>query len=78
MEKKNDPKRISEETNLENLQSFTKEGLAGHQWVQRGPYIVCTSCPVEHGLYVGTGKVMVGYNEDGTPKFEDVKIDERS
>ncbi len=43
--------------------------LKGHRFIQRGPWLHCTSCKVEHGIYIGTEKMMVGYNEDGSPKL---------
>ena len=58
------------EIDRENLPSQVKEGLLGHQWVQRGPYLVCVSgCPIEHSVYIGTKVIFVGYDENGYPKL---------
>lgn len=42
--------------------------LRGHKFVQRGPWLHCTSCNVGHGTYIGTKLMLVGY-EDGLPKL---------
>lgn len=44
-----------------------------HDWRQRGPYLVCKSCDLEHAVYVGTGKLMVGLNDKGQPLFKKFK-----
>jgi hypothetical protein len=38
-----------------------------HDWVQRGYYLVCRSCELEHGVWVGYDKIIVGKNEKGEP-----------
>lgn len=38
-----------------------------HEWRQRGPYLVCVSCELQHAVWVGTDKHMVGINKDGLP-----------
>jgi hypothetical protein len=38
-----------------------------HEWIQRGYYLVCKSCELEHGVFIGSHKLMVGRKEDGTP-----------
>jgi hypothetical protein len=38
-----------------------------HEWRQRGPYLVCTSCEIEHATYIGMEKIMVGLNDKGQP-----------
>lgn len=43
--------------------------LTGHDWRQQGPYIICRSCPIEHGAYVGIDTTLVGIDEGGIPKF---------
>ena len=48
--------------------SFTPTG--NHQWKQQGPYIVCFSCELQHALWIGMEKLMVGIKEDGEPIFK--------
>jgi hypothetical protein len=38
-----------------------------HDWRQRGPYLVCKSCEIEHASYIGMEKILVGLNEEGQP-----------
>lgn len=43
--------------------------LTGHQWVQQGPWLVCKSCPIRHGTYIGINKILIGIDSKGYPKF---------
>lgn len=47
--------------------SFTPKGV--HDWKQRGYYIVCKSCELEHALFIGADKILVGLSEAG-PVFK--------
>jgi hypothetical protein len=38
-----------------------------HEWRQRGPFLVCTGCELEHATYIGMEKILIGLKEDGTP-----------
>jgi hypothetical protein len=38
-----------------------------HNWIQRGYYIHCTACPLEHGIHVGKDQIMVGLDEKNVP-----------
>lgn len=49
----------------ENARQKARE--AKHNWKQRGPYIVCTSCDYEHGINIGTQKILTGLDKDGVP-----------
>ena len=40
---------------------------ANHDWRQRGPYLMCKSCDLEHGTYIGIEKIMTGIDENGKP-----------
>ena len=51
--------------------SFTPKGA--HDWKQHGPYVICRSCDLEHAIYIGIEKMMVGIEDDGTPKLVDRK-----
>jgi hypothetical protein len=45
--------------------TFTPQGT--HIWRQSGYYLVCKSCDIEHAVYIGANKIMVGLQEDGSP-----------
>jgi hypothetical protein len=64
-----DNEPIAVETNTEDLEPLTKPGLLGHVWRQSGPYLECQSCAIRHGVYIGTGQILVGLEEDGTPRL---------
>jgi hypothetical protein len=61
------------EVDRDQLEQLTKPGLAGHQWIQRGPYLICQSCPIVHALYIGTDHQLTGFEEDGTPILRKVE-----
>ncbi len=44
---------------------FIPKGL--HTWKQQGPYLVCKTCDIYHGSWIGMEKVMVGVTEKGEP-----------
>lgn len=50
-----------------------KTGLAGHNWVQRGPVLTCLSCPYEHSQFIDPRMIYKGLDEDGLPILEPVK-----
>ena len=70
--KKSVDKGIHIEVDTSNLESQVQKGIIGHQWVQRGPYLFCKSCPIEHSIYIGTELLFVGYDDEGKPKFEKI------
>lgn len=41
-----------------------------HDWRQRGFYLVCKSCEIEHATYIGSEKLLIGLNPDGQPIFK--------
>lgn len=45
--------------------SFIPKGY--HEWRQRGPYCVCISCELEHAIYIGMDKLLIGIDEKGQP-----------
>lgn len=53
-------------------QAVKKAINSKHTWKQRGVYVICKTCEHEHALYIGTNQLLVGLNDDGTPKL--VKI----
>lgn len=38
-----------------------------HDWRQQGPYLVCKSCELNHAVYIGPQKIMVGIDKKGMP-----------
>lgn len=44
---------------------FVPEGI--HKWIQRGPYIVCMRCEIQHAIWVGMERKMIGERVDSTP-----------
>lgn len=41
-----------------------------HEWRQQGPYVICKSCELQHAVYIGMEKWLIGINEDGQPIFK--------
>lgn len=44
---------------------FTPSAMCTYR--QRGPYIICVSCELQHAVYIGMQAVMVGTDESGRP-----------
>lgn len=44
---------------------FTPTGTCSFR--QRGPYLVCVSCEVQHATWIGMDKIMTGEDENGKP-----------
>ena len=86
MELKSDPKKPLEgevkdkawhfEIDKNKLETLPKPGIVGHQWRQKGPYLVCSSCPIKHAVWIGMERQLIGFNEDGTPLLR--RIEKRS
>ena len=38
-----------------------------HEWRQQGPYVVCKSCEIEHAVFIGMEKILIGLDEKGRP-----------
>lgn len=41
------------------------------QYRQQGPYLVCYSCQLQHAVYIGINKIMVGVDKNGKPIIKD-------
>ena len=54
-----------------NSPDFTFVPKGSHDWRQQGPYLVCKSCELQHAVWVGTDKIMVGIDKKGQPIFKD-------
>jgi len=48
---------------------FTPKGV--HNWRQESVYCVCRSCEIEHAIYIGPNKIMIGLKNDGQPNLVD-------
>lgn len=64
-EQKSDIQPIIEEKNWETP-DFTFIPKGTHLWVQRGYYLICTSCGLSHAVFIGPNRIMVGI-KDGDP-----------
>ncbi|MGE5445188.1 MAG: hypothetical protein ACM3SR_11410 [Ignavibacteriales bacterium] len=69
----NEPVFEIKEELLEELRqnALLKAKNATHNWVQKGPYIHCTSCEFPHGFHIGTKKLLVGV-KNGEPILQDI------
>lgn len=62
----NDEEYESEILNFEEP-DFVFEPNERHEWRQQGPYLVCKSCQLEHAVYIGMEKILVGLDNYGQP-----------
>lgn len=53
-----------------NNPSFMYKPEANHGWRQQGPYLICKDCIVEHGAWIGTDKLLIGFDEQGSPQLK--------
>ena len=59
---------------LSKLESGINAGITNHTWRQKGPYLVCTSCKVKHGVFVGLTKCIKQVKANGELVLEDIPI----
>lgn len=38
-----------------------------HEWRQQGPYLTCFSCELKHSVYIGTDRILTGFDAGGRP-----------
>ena len=62
----------NEEQKDTEVLDFTQPAFAfipkgNHEWRQRGPYLICFNCDLDHAVWVGVGRIMVGLNDKGLP-----------
>lgn len=38
-----------------------------HNYRQAGPYLVCNGCEIQHAIWIGMEKLMVGVTDTGEP-----------
>jgi hypothetical protein len=65
----------TEEKPIEEILDFDKPDFKfvpkeTHEWRQKGYYLVCVACELQHAVWIGAEKIMVGTNEKGTPLFK--------
>lgn len=56
-----------------NKPSFTFIPEGNHQWRQQGCYLVCKSCELQHAVFIGMDKIMVGIDKKGKPILKNRK-----
>ena len=44
---------------------FTPKGI--HTYRQEGYYLICRSCEIQHAVWIGADKIMVGVDKKGQP-----------
>lgn len=47
--------------------TFTFNPTGYHEYRQMGPYLVCQSCEIQHAVWVGIDKILVGFDETNQP-----------
>lgn len=75
-QKENEPE--SEEEMLDFTKpdySFIPKG--NHEYRQQGYYLVCKSCEIQHAVWIGPDRLMVGVDESGRPILKKRKDYER-
>lgn len=43
-----------------------------HNWIQKGPEIICTSCESPHGIRIGVNKRLMGFDDKGNMIIKNV------
>jgi hypothetical protein len=41
-----------------------------HEWRQQGPYVICKSCELQHAVFIGMERLLIGINDTGQPIFK--------
>lgn len=74
IEKNSEEKKIPSEyveVDISKLKSPVKNT---HNWIQKGFNIICTSCEVPHGSFIGKDIVLCGIDKKGQPIFKKRKF----
>jgi len=53
------------EISLERLENYINTDPTQHNWRQKGPYLVCTSCKSRHAIYLGLDKILKTTKSNG-------------
>lgn len=75
MEQQNEEEKdVSESETIDfSKPNFIFVPQGNHDWRQRGPYIVCVSCEIEHASWIGMEKMLVGIDKESQPIFKNKK-----
>lgn len=65
----NDDEPINEQLDF-TKPDFVFEPNQYHEWRQQGYYLVCKSCDIEHAVWIGKERLMIGMNDQGQPIFK--------
>ena len=63
----------SERFDTKKIKSSIEQDKKAHKWVQKGPYLICTSCKCRHAQFIGLTKILKQIKEDGSLVLEDIK-----
>ena len=64
---------IKEEVKDEGEQlapAFKFEPKENHDWRQQSVFLVCKSCEIQHAVYIGMDKLLIGLDTEGKPIFK--------
>lgn len=65
-QEQNNDEEIKEEGEvMQTAYEFTPNAMC--QYRQRGPYLVCTSCDLQHAVHIGMNAMMIGVDASGNP-----------
>jgi hypothetical protein len=53
---------------------FEQQAQRRHDYIQKGPQVICQLCPSHHGFTVPAGKLFTGVDKDGRPQFRDLTV----
>lgn len=71
MKPKDADEPVIQEFNLDDLKA---PELLGHQWMQRGNQLQCSSCPFHHGAYIDPDYQLYGIDEEGRPMLRKIVV----
>lgn len=63
----NEPKidELNESLNFNKAEFTFVPG--SHEWRQRGPYLICYGCELQHAVYIGIENMLTGFDQKGNP-----------
>jgi hypothetical protein len=64
---------INEEETIDFLKPIYTFTPGNHLYRQQGYYLVCKGCELQHAVWIGPTKIMVGVDEKGQPILKDRK-----
>lgn len=57
-----------------DLSSIPEVQLSGHQWIQMGNELRCTSCSFTHGTYISSDYQLYGIDDSGKPLIRKIVV----